>query len=340
MGSERAVSAATPGDALGDVVCLGESMALFVARSQDPARRWWQTFGGAESNVACHLAGAGLTSRWVSAVGEDSFGRTMLDGLAEFGVDIGDVRIDPDRPTGVYFKDAASTGSRVRYYRAGSAATAMGPGLLSELDLGDTALLHLTGITPALSVGCRELVDAALTMRSRGMRISFDVNWRPALWRAAGADGVRDPDELLREFADRADIVLVGDDEADAIWNRSSVRGIRDLLPRPRTLVIKHGSRGATLVEDGDEVFEPALDVDVVEPVGAGDAFAAGFLAATLWGHQPRQRLRAGHLQAAAVLCTTDDVSPPFDASIVARMLACHDRTWARARVREGRIIE
>ncbi len=338
MGSERAASAATRGDALGDVVCMGESMALFVACSQSPARRWWQTFGGAESNVACHLAGAGLASRWVSAVGDDPFGRAVLDGLAEAGVDTGDVRIDPDRPTGVYFKDAASTGSRVHYYRAGSAATAMGPDLLGDLELGETSLVHLTGITPALSAGCRELVDAALS-RPRDRPVSLDVNWRPSLWRAAGADGVPDPPGLLRELAGRADVVLVGDDEAEAIWNRSSVRDIRDLLPRPRTLVVKHGSRGATLVEDGTEVFEPALHVDVVEPVGAGDAFAAGFLAATLRGHEPRQRLRAGHLQAAAVLCTAHDVSPPLEASSVARMLACDDRTWARATVREGEVI-
>lgn len=340
MESERAGPADTQDGALGDVVCLGESMALFVPCSEAPARRWRQTTGGAESNVACHLAGAGLTSRWVSALGEDPFGQAVLESLAEAGVDTADVRIDPARPTGVYFKTAASTGSRVQYYRSGSAATAMGPELLDRLDFSRTALVHLTGITPALSARCRELVDAALSLQPRNMLISIDVNWRPSLWKASGAEDVDDPPGLLRELADRADIVLVGDDEAEAIWKRSSSSEIRDLLPRPRSLVVKHGARGATLVEDGSEVFEPALTVDVVEPVGAGDAFAAGFLAATLRGHSRQQRLRAGHLQAAAVLCTTDDVGTPLGESTTSRMLAADYHTWAEARVREGEIIE
>lgn len=167
----------------------------------------------------------------------------------------------------------------------------------------------------------------------------------PRLWEAAGAQDVDDPAGLLRELADRAGIVLVGADEAEAVWNTSSTSGIRELLPHPRTLVIKHGARGATLVEggeggdDGHEVFEPALNVDVVEPVGAGDAFAAGFLAATLRGGSRQQRLRAGHLQAAAVLCTADDLAPPLAAADVARMLAADEREWAAARVRDGELI-
>lgn len=340
MGSERVASVKTNGGALGDVVCLGETMTLFVSCSHDPGNSWWQTIGGAESNVACHLAGAGLWSRWVGAVGADPFGQAVLDGLAEAGVDTANVRVDPDRSTGVYFKNADPTGSRVHYYRAGSAATAMGPDLLEELDLSGTSLLHLTGITPALSARCRDLVHAVLERQPRDVLISLDVNWRPALWSAAGAEEVQDPADLLRAIADRADVVLVGDDEAEALWQRSSVDGVRDLLPQPRSLVIKHGARGATLVEDGRELFEPALGVDVVEPVGAGDAFAAGFLAATLRGYGKQQRLRAGHLQAASVLCTTDDVSPSLEASSVARMLVADERAWARARVTKGEIIE
>jgi 2-dehydro-3-deoxygluconokinase len=324
----------------GDVVCLGESMALFVpgSESRNRANHWRQTVGGAESNVACHLAGSGLTTRWISALGADPFGQAVLDRLTGAGVDVSDVRIDPHKPTGVYFKASAPTGSDVWYYRTGSAATGLGPDLLDSVDLSRTSLLHLTGITPALSPGCRDLVRAALSSPTRDKLVSFDVNWRPPLWKAADAQGVDAP-TLLRGLADRADIVLVGDDEAEAIWARSSVAGIRDLLPNPRSLVIKHGASGATLVEDGHEAFQPALNVEVVEPVGAGDAFAAGFLAATLKGQSRQQRLRAGHVQAAGVLCSTDDVAPALDASDAARLLTADEQSWARARIAKGELI-
>lgn len=337
MGGEWAVPAGTRAGAPGDVVCLGETMALFVPSGG--THEWRQTVGGAESNVACHLAGAGLTSRWVSALGDDPFGQSVLDALAEAGVDTADVRIDPERPTGVYFKAPAPAGSQVRYYRGGSAATALGPEMFDDLDLSRTALLHLTGITPGLSDTCRALLDALMFRRPPNTLVSFDVNWRPALWEAAGATEVDDPAELLRELANRADIVLVGADEAEAVWQRSSVEAIRDLVPEPRSLVVKHGSHGATLVEDGHEVFEPALKVDVVEPVGAGDAFAAGFLSATLRGRSGQQRLRAGHLQAAAVLCTTDDVAPPLEPTVLSRMLTADHVTWAGTTIREGEVI-
>ena len=328
MDGERAVSTER------DVVCLGESMALFVPSG--PAREWRQTVGGAESNVACHLAGAGLRSRWVSALGDDPFGQSVLDSLAGAGVDTTDVRRDPERPTGVYFKDSAPAGGRVSYYRSGSAATALGPELIEDLDLSRTALLHLTGITPALSDRCRALVDVLTSRRSPDVRMSFDVNWRAALWRSAG---VADPPGLLRDLANRADVVFVGADEAEAVWGVSSVAEIRALLPEPRSLVVKHGARGATLVEEGAEEFEPALEVDVVEPVGAGDAFAAGFLAAALRGGNRRHRLRAGHLRAAAVLCTSDDVAPPLDVPDLGRMLDADLGTWESITIRGGRVV-
>lgn len=345
MEGERASCAGTPGDSPGDVVCLGESMALFVpAETSAPDRcaehaegLWRQTVGGAESNVAFHLAGAGLTSRWVGALGEDPFGDAVLDTLTRAGVDTASAYRDPLRPTGVYFKSSAEVGSRVQYYRGQSAASAMKPNLLDAVDLSDTRLLHLTGITPALSTDCRDLTRAALALSRPGRSVSFDVNWRSRLW-ASPEGRVDDAAELLRALADSADIVLVGDDESEAIWNRSSPAEIRELLPNPRSLVVKHGADGATLVEGDDVLPQRALHVDVVETVGAGDAFAAGFLAATLRGHGPRERLRAGHLQAAAVLCTVDDVGPPLTRADTCRMLTADDDTWARARVREGKV--
>jgi len=155
------------------------------------------------------------------------------------------------------------------------------------------------------------------------------VNWRPVLW--AGQET-----SVLAELANAADIVLVGADEADAVWGCAQPAEIRKVLPGPETLVVKHGEHGATLIErdtvtgkDRAPLFQPALTVDVVETVGAGDAFAAGFLAATLAEATPQQRLRSGHLQAAGVLSSTDDLGTPLPPDVVAELVDADDRTWA-----------
>lgn len=311
-----------------EVLCIGETMALFVPAEPGPpdeVKRWLRTIGGAESNVACNLPTLGVRSGWVSAVGDDPFGRAMLREVASHGVDVSACFVDPTRPTGLYVKESGAGGSPVRYYRAGSAASAMDPSLLDRLDLDGVRVLHLSGITPALSESCLALVRALLEMPRDDRLISFDVNLRPALWTG------RDP-RLLAELAGQADIVLTGDDEAQHVWGTGDPAELRALLPEPRTLVVKHGERGATLVE-GEPLFAPALKVDVVEPVGAGDAFAAGFLAATLRGAEPLARLRQGHLQAAVTLLTHDDVGVPLPRPVVDSLLQAGPDEWSSARL-------
>jgi 2-dehydro-3-deoxygluconokinase len=309
------------------VLCLGESMALFVPGEDGPAdqvRIWVRTVGGAESNVACHLAGLGVEAAWVSAVGDDALGRAVVAAIAESGVDTTGVAVDPDRPTGLYLKEI---GAGVRYYRSGSAASNLGPELVAGLDFGGVDIVHTSGITPALSDRCLALTRALFAVPRRRHRVSFDVNWRPALWTG------RDP-AVLAELADAADIVLVGADEAEQVWGVGEPAGIRALLPHPATLVVKQGEHGATLVgRDGAEVYQPALRMDVVEPIGAGDAFAAGFLAATLAGLPPRTRLRGGHLRAAGVLRTRDDLGVPLPPELVAELLHADDHTWTTWRM-------
>ncbi len=308
-----------------EVLCLGESMALFVPGEPGPVeqvRTWIRTVGGAESNVACNLALLGLRAQWVSAVGDDAFGKAVVADVAAKGVDVSGVQVDPLRPTGLYVKESSAGGSPVRYYRRGSAASGMGPDLLAKLQLDGVRVVHVSGINAGLSDSCLDLMRALVAAPRVTHRLSFDLNWRPRLW----AD--RDP-SVLREIANAADIVFAGDDEAELVWGVTSPAEIRKLLPDPATLVIKHGERGATLVEDGAELFQPALRVDVVEPVGAGDAFAAGFLNATLAGESPVRRLRSGHLQAAVALRTHDDVGTPLPAEVVASLLDADAVTWA-----------
>jgi 2-dehydro-3-deoxygluconokinase len=313
-----------------DVLCLGETMAMFVPAEPGPAAEattWHRTVGGAESNVACHIAALGLRSAWVSAVGDDALGTAVMSAVASYGVDVSAVAVDRDRPTGVYVKERDSSGSPVRYYRRGSAASGMAPALLDALPLSGARVVHTSGITPALSDSCLQLMDRLVHL-PRDFTLTFDLNWRPRLWTD------RNPD-VLRDLAAAADVVFVGADEAKMVWDVEKPDEIRALLPEPATLVIKQGEAGATLVDGDDVLFQPALKVDVVEPVGAGDAFAAGFLWATLAGLPPRQRLRAGHLRAATALRTHHDVGPSLPPAYVTAMLDASEAEWAAAYVSE-----
>jgi 2-dehydro-3-deoxygluconokinase len=307
-------------------------MALFVPAEPGPPDEvvtWTRTVGGAESNVASHLAVLGVRSAWVSAVGDDAFGRAVVSAISSFGVDVSGVVVDPARPTGMYIKESDASGSPVRYYRRGSAASGLGPALLDRLPLDGVRVVHTSGITPALSDSCLDLM-LALFAAPRTFTLSFDLNWRPRLWPE------RDP-AVLRELAAAADIVFVGADEAGLMWGVEKPVEIREFLSETHTLVVKQGEAGATLfVGTSEPVFQPALKVDVVEPVGAGDAFAAGFLFGTLSGWSPRRRLRAGHLRAASSLLTHHDVGPSLAPEFVSAMLDAPATEWATAYVTRG----
>ena len=165
-----------------------------------------------------------------------------------------------------------------------------------------SGLVHLSGITPALSASCAALVEAVL---AAPLPVSFDVNYRPALW------PVPDAAPVLAHLAGRADIAFVGLDEAGVLWGAATAGDVRALLPGPRVLVVKDGGTGAVSFGPSGTVFVAAPAVDVVEPVGAGDAYAAGYLYGVLRDLPEPARLRLGHLVAAAALRVTGDVGCP-----------------------------
>ncbi|WUB49187.1 sugar kinase [Streptomyces griseorubiginosus] len=312
-----------------DVVCVGETMAVLVPPDEEPLERQRVLrldVGGAESNVACGLAALGHRVAWVSRVGDDPLGRRVLAELRGRGVDVGGVATDPDRPTGVYFKDTGPAGTGTYYYRRGSAATRMGPDLAAACR---ARLLHLSGITAALSDSCAELVTEIVVRRAvPGATVSFDVNHRPALWRH------RDPATALLEPARHADIVFVGRDEAEALWGTARPKEIRDLLAPAPVVVVKDAEHGATAyTAAGEEVFVPTPDSRIVERVGAGDAFAAGYLAAHLEGRRTETALRLGHVMAAAALATGGDVPTAPDRARADRLLDLDEQEWAALRL-------
>ncbi|WP_329292281.1 sugar kinase [Streptomyces sp. NBC_01455] len=315
----------------GPVVCVGETMAALAPDPVGPleeAEHLRLTVAGAESNVAMYLADHGVPVAWLSALGDDAPGRRVRAAVAAAGVDVTHVRTDPDRPTGLLLKSPHRDGTHVHYYRSGSAASALGPALLDTRPVRAASLLHVSGITPALSPSCRDLVSRALAAApdERPYAVSFDVNHRPALWHDDTAATV------LRDLADRADVVFVGLDEAQNLWGSGlTAAGVRELLPHPRIVVVKDGADSATAaVRDGDVVAVPALRTLVVEPVGAGDAFAAGFLAGLLRGETLTRALRLGHITAVSALRVTGDHGPLPGPEAVRRLLALSAEEWAR----------
>jgi 2-dehydro-3-deoxygluconokinase len=284
------------------LLAVGETMAMVtpetVARLAE-ADRFRMDAGGAESNVAAHVAALGHSAQWFSRLGADALGNRILAQLGARGIDTARVIRDGAHQTGLYVKDP---GHGVAYYRRGSAASHLSTADADELSLDGVDVLHLSGITAAISESAAAFLDRVIgRAHDAGVPVSFDVNHRAALW----SEDVAAP--VLAGFARRADLVLTGRDEAEGLWGAATDDDIRGFFSDVPELVVKDGDVGATAYLGDARVFEPALVVEVVEVVGAGDAFAGGYLASRLSGDDPAARLRAGHARAALTLRTTGD---------------------------------
>ncbi|MFL0388302.1 sugar kinase [Curtobacterium sp. 179-B 9B NHS] len=339
------------------VLTLGETMLLLagpgVGEVCDLDHMRVDT-GGAESNVAIGLVRAGVPATWVGRVGADPAGDRVLRDVGQAGVEVAAV-VDPDRSTGLMMKERLRDGrTRVTYHRRHSAGSALAPEDVPAGLVERSALVHVSGITLALSESARRTVTTVLDRaEAAGVPVSFDVNHRQKLLDAAVAR------EHYRAVAARAAVVFAGDDEARILLgapdgagddgatplqsDEDLARGLADLA-RGRA-VVKLGSRGAVSVVDGRTTRRAATPVCVVDPVGAGDAFVAAWLAATLTGADADTALdRAA--DAGALACTVpgdwrlpgpgttpdtlpadaSDPSDPSDPRAAATDTAVHDR--------------
>ncbi|MCK6208778.1 sugar kinase [Bacillus infantis] len=269
-----------------DVITIGETMVLFTPQTTGLMRyanQFSMTFGGAESNVAIGLTRLGHKAGWISKVGNDEFGKAMLSFISGEGVDTTQVLIDSEAPTGVYFKEPRRANDvRVYYYRKDSAASRLEPGDINEEYLSNANYLHLTGITPALSDNCRELVYEAVAMaKKHGVQVVFDPNLRKKLW---PEDQAR---KVLLDLASKAAIVLPGIAEGEFMFGeKDPVKlGRLFLALGPAVVVLKLGEEGCMVFTKDLQAKVPGFPVDrVIDPVGAGDGFAAGFLSGMLDG--------------------------------------------------------
>ncbi|MET4592328.1 sugar kinase [Arthrobacter sp. 754] len=289
------------------ILCLGETMVLLTPDEGPLAKNSHLGIhvGGAESNVAAGIAHLGHRVEWISRLGNDPFGQIIADFLRGRGVCLDRVQMDADRPTGIYFKDREPGASRVYYYRAGSAASALSPRDSALLSLEKRTLCHVSGITAALSASANSLLQHILIdHRVPDVLISFDVNYRPALWPLEAAA------PRLLELARHADIAVVGRDEAQGLWGTERAEDVREILPDVPHLVVKDAGIEAVHFTGETVTRQPALAAEIVEPVGAGDAFAAGYLAGFIRGFDTPRALRLGHLMAGLTLQHVSDLPP------------------------------
>ena len=291
------------------VLTAGETMVLLDPLDEGgPAQgtRFQLRIAGAESNVAVALTRLGVPVAWVSRLGDDDFGRLVADTLTGEGVELRWVRRDSTAPTGVFFKFRSAGRTRVLYYRRGSAASRLRADDVPDEALAGVRLVHLTGITTALSDTARELVcDLARRARERGITVSFDPNYRPALWgsptEAAAVQSEVLPyvDWLLCGLEEGN--LLFGTRDAEELFEAARDRGAGDV-------VVRVGAEGA-IVRDRSRLVRvpvPRL-VSVFDEVGAGDGFAAGFAYGLLKGWRPTACAAAGNVVAAAALAGTGD---------------------------------
>lgn len=275
----------------GGLITLGETMGLFRPSGiglGELIETYHLTTGGAESNVAIGFARLGGRATWIGRVGADAIGRKVLRDLRAESVRAR-VTVDANAGTGLMTKEQRLPGrSTVHYARTDSAGSRLSPADIVDSDVAGASVLHITGITPALSASAAAAVDAAITVaQSSDVPVSFDVNHRASLWRG------RDAPSVYRRLAGRATIVFAGEDEAALIVGDGDPRALATRLAAlgPRTVVIKLGAAGAVAFQDGEFSARAAVAVPVIDTVGAGDAFVAGYLSETINGAGPRDCL-------------------------------------------------
>ncbi|WP_332309175.1 sugar kinase [Rhodococcus sp. WMMA185] len=303
------------------MITFGETMGLLTAQDIGPlelSRQFRYGIGGAESNVAIGVARLGGSVTWFGRVGHDATGDMIERRLVAEQI-TATVTRDP-RPTGLMIKHHRfGHVAHVDYHRHHSAASALHPNDIPRHAIAQSRILHVTGITPALSQSAADTVTSAVEIaHAAGLLVSIDINYRSKLW---------SPDEAapaLRRLVERGDIVFAGPEEAHLVLGADAPSADTDAhlaqsltALGPTEAIIKSGSRGCTALIDGEAHQMPAMTVEALDTVGAGDAFVAGYLAEHLRGASPEQRVRTAiHVGALAVTVPGDCEGLPTRADL------------------------
>lgn len=319
------------------VVTLGESMLRLAA---PPGRALEQTdtlaldVAGAESNVAIGLARLGIQTRWVSCLVNNPPGRRIANTLRAQGVDVSYIVWTDAGRVGLYFIEPGTPprAGQIIYDRADSAFARLTPDQVDWRALDGARILHLTGITPALSANGRAIILRAMDEAdARGVAVSFDVNYRARLWTPAEAC------EFLTPILPRADILFCGQRDAGTLFGiEGDAEQVLDKFAARlsnRVVIITDGANGAVARANGVTVRGEAISAQVVDRIGSGDAFDAGFICGYLEKGEGDEAalatgLRFGVLNAALKLTFYGDINWTTRADLEQHLDGIALRTW------------
>jgi 2-dehydro-3-deoxygluconokinase len=282
-----------------DVLAMGEALVEFNQARRDDPRAFVQGFGGDTSNMAIAASRLGAHAGYLTRVGDDLFGRWLLDLWRDEGVDTRAVAVDAGQSTGLYFVTHDARGHAFAYRREGSAASRMTPATLPADALRATRFLHVSAISQAISPSAAEACAAAIAIaRDAGTAIAYDTNLRLKLWTL---DRAR---EVIRATLRHVDWALPSLDDARAIYGVDDAESIvaAMLADGARNVVLKCGADGCIVAAGGARTHFAAHRVTALDATGAGDCFDGAFVARLCAGDDP---LRAAtYANAAAALST------------------------------------
>jgi 2-dehydro-3-deoxygluconokinase len=288
-----------------DVFTGGEAMGLLLASDARTLRRaddFVRGVAGSESNVAVGLARLGHRVAFAGRVGADPVGGWVRDLLQAEGVDLDGLITDPALPTGLLLRDSPlGRPVSVSYYRSGSAGASVDAGDVPERVVSGARAVFLSGITPMLSASAARFTDRILSVAEEAdVPVFFDPNVRLRL-----AD--RESWRAVVSYFDRVDTLLIGHGELGLLGLPDDPAKL--LSGRLNTVVVKRGADGATVTTVEGTMHEPAIPAPLIDPVGAGDAFCAGWISAWLRGRSPSESVREANAVASFVVATTTDIA-------------------------------
>jgi 2-dehydro-3-deoxygluconokinase len=267
-----------------DVITLGESMIRLAApagESLESAAHYDVRTAGAEVNVAVTLSRLGFRAGWISKLVDDPLGRRIAGDARRHGVDTSGIVWTAAGRSGVYFLEQGPPprGVTVYYDRAGSAFSTLEAAEVDWRVVRGARWAHVTGVTPALSAPCAATASRFVSeARAAGVKVAVDVNYRRKLWTVERAR------ETLEPMVKMADLLIVGRDDARELFGLDGAPGDIAAQARDRfgsaATVITAGRDGAYLADGSGVSHETAVPAGELDPIGRGDAFAAGLL----WG--------------------------------------------------------
>lgn len=281
------------------VLTIGEPLLVFksqdIDKSLQDAENYKKYFAGAELNVCVGLSNLNIETKYLTQLGDDGFGKSLLEFLKDKKIDVTGVKLIENESTGIYFKNNVTTGDpEIKYYRKNSAASFMTESIFEDLNFDEIDYGHFTGIMAGISDSCaKSLKQLMITLKDKNKTNVFDPNIRKQLWENENV--MR---ETLNDLAKNADIVVPGIGEGLLLANTSDPEEIADFYLNQsdvtKLVVVKLGEKGAYFKEKGKQgsIVKGFKVEKVIDTVGAGDGFAVGLISGLIKGFDTNEAVR------------------------------------------------